>query len=134
VVGRPVRKRRYLLMRAQDELTEESGTVFESVFNTGYRRMPIGDVHLVGVRTRRRIRRISHRHIKRMSSAVRLTNRVPQKASLGINKEIAVLGVIAAIARDAIAAKGAPEETAKGTANLPPPIAVVAQRLIDALR
>lgn len=129
-IGRSVKKRRYLLIRAADRLNAETGAVFESVFDIGYRRLPIEDVATVGIRARRRIKLIARRGSKRLSNAISRANDLPQTAALQINREIAVLGVLQSLSRDGMAAKA----TADATDTSPAPVAPVAQRLVEALK
>lgn len=129
-IGRPIRSRRYLLVRAMDRLNAETGAVFESVFGIGYRRMPIDRMATVGGRARRRIKHIARRSSKRLSNAIGRANDLPGPVALSINREIAVLGVLQVLARDGMAAKVA----ADATETSPAPVALVAQRLVEALR
>ena len=129
-IGRSVQKRRYLLMRAMDRLSAETGAVFESVFGVGYRRSPVEHIPAVGVRARGRIRRIAKRGAKRLSNAAARANDMPSPIALEINRELAVLGMIQSMSRDNTAKKA----TVDTTDTSPAPLAVVAQRLIEALR
>lgn len=128
-IGRDIKPRRYLLFRAADRLTAESGIIFESVRGVGYKRLPIDEVHTVGYRTRRTIRRKAGRACGRMSAAVTKANDAPPDAVLKVNREVSTLGLIRSLARGQVAAKAA----ADATASAPAPVAMVAARLVKAL-
>jgi hypothetical protein len=118
------------LERALDRVEDETGAIFESVFSVGYRRQPIDDVPHTGVRLRRRLRRGCGRGIKKLSNAIAKTNDVPQHVALAVNKELAVLGVLKSLAKDSVSEK----VSADTTPTSPAPVALVAARLVEALR
>ena len=128
-IGRDIRPRRYLLMRALQRLNAEFGLVFESVRSLGYKRLPIDAVHTVGHRARRAIRRKAGTASKRMASALNKTNDAPPGTVLQVNRELSVLGLVRTMARDPIAGKAAED----ATETAPAPIAMVAARLVKAL-
>lgn len=131
VTGRDVSdKRRYLLVRAMDRLNTETGAVFENVFGIGYQRVPIDEVPNTGGQARRRIRKIAARCAKRLANAASRSNDVPAPVMLKIMQEQSVLGVLQSISRDGTAAKAATD----ATETSPAPIALVARRLVEALR
>ena len=101
----------------------------KSVRSLGYKRLPIDAVHTVGHRARRAIRRKAGTACKRMASALNKTNDAPPWTVLQVNREISVLGLVRAMARDPIAGKAAED----ATETAPAPIAMVAARLVKAL-
>lgn len=131
VTGRDFKtKRRYLLVRAMDQLNAETGAVFESVFGVGYKRVPIEQAPNTGGRARRRIRKIAGRTMKRLANAAARANDVPLPTMLKLMQEQSVLGAIQSLSRDGTVEKAA----ADATATSPAPVAVVARRLVEALR
>jgi len=99
-IGRDIRSRRYLVLRALQMVNTESGALFSAVRGIGYRRLPVSEAADVGQSARNRIRRTSRRARKHIGNAIDKANDLSADLMRKVNAELSALGLIEHISRD----------------------------------
>lgn len=94
-------KSRHLIPAAIRLVNREIGAVFAVVIRHGYRRLPDDELAAAGHATRLKIRRKAGRSAKTLTRAVDASNAMSDASKLKVMSEIAVLGLIQRVARDA---------------------------------
>lgn len=110
-VGFDVKEKRYVLMRAIENLNRESGAIFASIWKVGQMRLPPQDTHLVGANARARIKRKAAKAGRFMMRAVCAANDMPREAALAANREIAMCALIEFAASEKAQKAAATEDT-----------------------
>jgi hypothetical protein len=129
VLGRPVLKQRYLLLRARARVEREDGALFATVFNVGVRRLPVQAFSTLGYQARSKIRRGARAASKRMAAGLEKANDVPAETMRAVAREQSVLGLIQFAARDRTVAKMLDDVPITS----PTPVAQAAKFLMEAL-
>lgn len=129
VIGRDVRARRYLLMQARDRVEEETGALFQAVFNLGLKRLKVEAFPTIGQAGRKSIRSKAATATKRMQNGLAKANDVPDTVLRAVNREASVLGLIRFAARDRVVSKMLEGEPL----SAPTPIARAAKDLMAAM-
>lgn len=124
-LGYDICKKRYILQRAIENLSKQSGAIFAPVWKVGLMRLPPQDAHLLGVTARARIRRRARRAGQFMMRAVTQANDMPRAAALAANREIAVLGLIEYASSEKAVKAASTEEDA------PMPVAKLMSQMLD---
>ena len=128
-IGRPVRGHRYLLISARDRVEREDGAIFQSVFNTGIKRLPVESYATVGQHSRRTIRRKARTASRRMRNGLEKANDAPADVIRAVSREQSVLGLIEFAAKDKTLKKMLNDEPI----TAPTPLAMAAKDLMAAL-
>jgi hypothetical protein len=129
VIGRSVRGHRYLLASARERVEREDGVIFQSVFNTGVKRLPVEAYATVGQQSRKTIRRKARHASKRMQNGLERANEAPAEVVRAVSREQSVLGLIQFAARDSTLKKMLDDEPL----SAPTPLAKAAKDLMKAL-
>jgi len=125
VIGRDMARHRHIFYSAARVLARESGAQFASVRNIGYKRLSATRaVEIVGPSARRRIRRAARSGRLSLAATIAGANDLTPDVMLRASSEIATLGLIEHLARDATTRNAAPAPAA------PEPVAMTARRLL----
>jgi len=101
-LGFDVRNRyRHLIYAALKLVSKENGALFVGVNRVGYRRLPASELHVVGHASRKSIRRKAARASRAIGRGVSASNSISNSARIKAMSEIAALGIIQHVARDA---------------------------------
>jgi hypothetical protein len=129
VVGRDVRgEHRWLVLRAMDVAARDHGAIFGNERGKGYVRLAAEDAHTIGSTARSAIKRKARKAGKLIRFATSRQNSLSPDAARKANAELSVLGLLEHLSRDKNAA---PQEVHE---RRPEPVAIVGQRLMEAMR
>jgi hypothetical protein len=128
-IGRDCRARRYLLMAARERVENETGALFQAVFNSGLKRLEASAFATIGQQSRKSIRTKARTASKRMANGLSRTNDAPAEVVRAVSREQSVLGLIQFAARDRTMSQMLNEPII----TAPTPIARAARDLMAAL-
>lgn len=128
-IGRDVRgEHRWLVLRAREIANRDHGAIFGNERGKGYVRLAPEEAHSLGSTARSAIRRKARKASKMIRAAVSRQNSLPPEAARKSNAELSVLGLVEHLSRDRCASPAPIHE------RRPEPVAIVAQRLLEAMR
>jgi hypothetical protein len=99
-LGFDIHTRRWLTIAAKRIANEETGAIFATERNVGYRRLPGAQAHALGRQARHRIRRVSNVTVKFITRALVLTNDMPDEDRRTILTELAALNLLKHLTMD----------------------------------
>lgn len=101
-LGRDIRGRFYVLLRAVRCLNRDTGALFGAVRGVGYKRLPAEDAHQIGSHARARIRRTAHRTSKTIGAALDKANDLSPEARRRAVAEVSAMNMLAHLATDRV--------------------------------
>jgi hypothetical protein len=125
-LGADIDARRYLVQRAIQTASKESGAIFSSIRSVGYKRLPAEEIPAVGAHSRNRIRRITKRAASMLTRAMERANDMSDDDRRKTLSEISTLQMVNFLSSDRAIKNVTPSDK-------PQPVAVVLRAMASAI-